>query len=59
MPSFTLYVAVISAIITYVSTVVVIKKIKNGEDELDAVAVGAISFAVLVGCIIIALSNRR
>ncbi len=48
---------VISALFTYISTAVAIKKIKNGEDEFTAVALGGISFAVLVGCIVMALLN--
>ncbi|AEY64337.1 hypothetical protein [Clostridium sp. BNL1100] len=53
-----LYVAVISALITYISTAVVIKKIKTGEDEFTAVALGGISFAVLIGCIMLEVSGR-
>ncbi len=52
-----LYGSVISALITYISTVVVIKKIKNGEDEFTAVTIGCISFAVLICCFIFAIKG--
>ncbi len=57
MSTYIFYGSVISALITYISTAVVIKKIKNGEDEFTAVALGGISFAVLVGCIIVGVSG--
>ncbi|EPR14442.1 hypothetical protein [Ruminiclostridium papyrosolvens] len=55
MASYIFYVAVISALSTYISTAVLLKKIKNGEDEFTATALGSISFAVLIGCIVMGI----
>ncbi len=52
MADFVFYGSILSAFVTYISTAVLLKKIKTGEDEFTAVAIGSIAFAFLIGSFI-------
>lgn len=57
MASFIFFGSILSAFITYVSTAVFLKKIKTGEDEFTAVAIGSIAFAFFIGCFIFVIKG--
>ncbi len=57
MPAFIFFGSILSAFVTYISTAVLLKKIKTGEDEFIAVVIGSIAFAFLIGCFIFVIKG--